>query len=260
MATTPGKLADESAKDYRERVHIEEFIRHWPTLAGATLNRTLRPDFIVSRSVQRIGIEHTELFRDAGTPHGSALRATERAEDRVARFACQQYEKAGHPAVHVTFHWQYHRPVTPGRVKPLASEIAMFVARHVPAVGETMFVCLSHPLWEELPRELDAIHVGRFGDGARNFWASTRGTAVPKLTVGDVERAIMRKEPRIPAYRTVCDELWLLLVMDGFSPAGYFAVGDTVRRHTFITSADDVFLFEYFDRRITRLRKANRTR
>jgi hypothetical protein len=254
VGVTRGQLAHEAAKDHRERTHIEEFIRHHPPLAGTTLTRALRPDFILTRGTRRIGIEHTEIFRGADTQRGSALRASESLEDRVAQLACQTYAHAGHPPVHVTLHWYCHMPVKRNRVVALAHDIAAFVAEHVPQLDESLLVHYPHSLSALLPREVDTVHIGRLGNMRQNFWASARGTYVPDLAVGDVEGAIARKETKVLEYRASCDELWLLLVLDGFSPAAYLAISEAVRTHTFTTSADEVFLFEYFDRRVTHLR------
>jgi hypothetical protein len=67
--------------------------------------------------------------------------------------------------------------------------------------------------------------------------------------------AIERKERHVLEYRQECDELWLLLVVDGSTPSSNFLSVLGVREHRFQSSFDDLFLFDAFCSQVVALRK-----
>jgi len=238
---------------HRERAHLARFIQHRPPLTGANLVRGPRPDFIATQGSRRIGIEHTEIVRGAQNEHGSRLRGQERNEDLTVQLALRAYEAGRNPVVDVSFMWHRHTPVASGRVNELAGDIARLVARNAPQVDSCRVLAYPDRSWRDLPAEVESVRIARLSILTRNSWHTTRGTSVSEISVDEVAAAVERKEPLVQGYRTSCDDLWLLLVLDGFSPSGYLTVGDAVRQHRFVTSADRLFLLEYFDSRVTPL-------
>ena len=252
----------EAEKKQRECSHLRRFKELWTPLGTAEIldNPCLRPDFIASLGGLRIGIEHTEILQGSGEEDGSELRKNESNEDRLVRLACSKYEEQGNPPVDVSFLWHGHTPVSPKRARELAKPVAELVASYLPEEGDYVFVRYPLVAWSTLPSEISSIRIARLDGCLNNSWHSNRAHYPPTLSAGDVALAVNRKETLVQEYRKACDELWLLLVVDGFAPSGDFLRDPEIPNHRFQSSFDELFLLEHFDSRVTRLHRAERDR
>jgi hypothetical protein len=61
-----------------------------------------------------------------------------------------------------------------------------------------------------------------------------------------VQELISGKEVKLPAYRQHCDEVWLLIVANGFEPSTFCKLDPEVENFQFTTGFDRVF-FQHFD-------------
>jgi hypothetical protein len=97
------------------------------------------------------------------------------------------------------------------------------------------------------PREIITVGIARLGDPTENHWVSTRVGWVPQLNMPDLGRRIAEQESRLAAYRSRCNEVWLLIVADGRAPSSFGEFAEAVRRQEFHSAFDRLFFFRYFD-------------
>jgi hypothetical protein len=82
---------------------------------------------------------------------------------------------------------------------------------------------------------------------SENHWNFVRSGWIPSLKPEALAAVIARKEPKIPAYRESCREVWLLIVAHGFHESSFSEISDETSGYEFVTAFDRIFFFRFFD-------------
>jgi hypothetical protein len=248
-----GSGVKEKLKQARERAHIEAFRAAYSGFPPGIIEMAGRPDFTVTLGGlgQKLGIEHTEFFRDDGDEGGSPLKARESLQDKTVRKAREAYERKALWPVDVLLHWAPYYNVVTARVTSLAEEIADTVAVRTPEDGVVQVENTGLPE-SPLANEVNILRIARFAWMTRSVWNSARFDFVPTVERSEVQRILEQKEKNLRAYRKVCSQVWLLIVAEGFAPSSYGDIG-TLREERFASSFDQVFFFRFFERDVFRL-------
>jgi len=68
---------------------------------------------------------------------------------------------------------------------------------------------------------------------------------VTELPVSRVKERIEAKNAKLSDYRSQCDAVWLLIVVDGRQPSTFFDVSGQALRETYDSSFDRTYLFDF---------------
>lgn len=211
-----------------------------------------RPDFLVRAGAATVGIELTQLFRpsEAGT---QPLQEGERLREYVCDTARRIYEEAGGTNVDVMVSFSPHVTFRSNRVRAIAEHLARTV--RTLDVAERSHVRIEYD-WDNrelFPDEIIAIRVANFGPDIATVWRPGEAGFVPDTSVDQLQTEIARKATLYQAYRSACNEAWLVLVADGFSISTVFSLTAAAQNATYYGPFERVYYFENFGRRSHRL-------
>jgi len=247
----------QKSKKPRERAHLEAFRRAYSGFPSGVICETEEPDFVVQTPADTLGIEHTEFHWDEGNGVGSERKAQESQQEKIVNAAVRLYESRNLPSVIVRIHWHPGVQLSRRRVRELRPQLADVVAAHLPKTSPSVWINAEEE-WGSLPDAIMTVGITRLGDPTENQWVSTRGGWVPQLGMTDLERRNAEKESRLAAYRSRCDEVWLLIVADGRAPSSFGEFPEAVRRQELHSAFDRLFFFRYFDGDYVELRRKSR--
>ncbi|QSA97701.1 hypothetical protein [Methylococcus sp. EFPC2] len=206
--------------------------------------QTEEPDFLVQGESLTIGIELTELHREA--PAGTVpLQAAEAMRNRVVRRAQELYTVAGLPPIRCTvFIREQH--IKKDQVEALATAVAKIAERNLPGSNQSRSESYDWVNRAYFPEVLDTVTVHRLDQITENFFSSPGSTWVIPLAASDIERALSAKNPKYSVYRAKCDQAWLVINADISTMSTWYKFERSVIAGRFKTPFDRVFLLRHF--------------
>lgn len=235
-----------------EKWQINRFLKLIEDAPRGTIDHPDPPDAVITSGDSCVAIEHTRVFRP--TSPGQNLRAHERRTDNITDKAKEIFEDGRDNVLQVTLYFDDRIQLARSDEDEIAEATAAVVSAHTPPVGSEWrleswrFQVADQPF----PRALEAIwihNVPKWGP----LWSVARSTLVPDLTVQVVQERITEKEAKLGSYRKACDEVWLLLVVEGFAPSSHWSFERFPVSHTFDTSFDRLFLYHQFGAEVREL-------
>lgn len=230
-----------------ERSHLLRFLDALPDSPRGSRVFGDRPDLVVHGLAGRIGIEHTQILRhhdSLGRPHPKAV---ESMESRCVDRARELFEARDGRSLFVYPYFD-GRPIRKPDVDGIAQQLAAAVheivttdprpRRQVEGWAFNRVACNPLPEQVERLRVIDAQ--------GESLWGIPRGSSIQVLDRDRIQAEIDVKDRRLAEYRRACDEIWLLLVSDGFSPATELRLPDDIEELRFTTGFDRVFYFNNF--------------
>jgi hypothetical protein len=209
-----------------ERQYIEEARRASTIFPSGVLVAHERPDFLLRTNGWQIGIELTELCREAPRAEAGRLaKIPRRAQQRYEQFDCAV------PVDVVIAFWRAERI----GINVLVNSLADFVCRNRVVRGSEFE--------EALPDGY--CHIGIHDP----LEAAARGHAFRAFDTVLVTRELLNariaeKNVLVPVYRHSAAEIWLLIVNDLFlGPGEVYARPDHVAQWKFDFDFDKVLLF-----------------
>lgn len=247
----------QSDRRAEERSHLVRFLE---SLAGAPAGfREFgdRPDLVVhSYMGHRIGIEHTQLFQ-TDAAHGTRFpKEVESLESRCVEEARTLFEEQGGPPLYVYVYFN-ERPIRKTDLRVIAERLATVVARIAPtapgAQREVEAWSYNRTARETIPDQVEELWIIKPSRGdSVSLWGVPRGGAVPELTRERIQEVIDGKGAKLAAYRRACDEVWLVLVADGCSPATDLRLPPNFTE-AFTFAFERVFYFHSFSLQVVEL-------
>jgi hypothetical protein len=231
-----------SKKDV-ERHYFDRFQALCQPFPEGSITSTEEPDFLVAGPKRTIGVELTELHREA-SPGRAPLQATEAMRHRVAARAQEIYEQGSHPPVRCTiFLTDTH--IEKSQVEPVAKAISDIALRNIPLPNASTNESYDWVNRSYFPEVIDSISVHRLDAITQTHFNCPGATMVPKLSRLDIERTLAAKEAKYSAYRQRCDEAWLLVNADIGSMSTWFDFNSNAIAGPFATSFDRVFIMRH---------------
>lgn len=239
-----------------ERSHLTRFLQSLADPPQGELCFGDSPDLVIVTPAHRLGIEHTQLMQGKGERGSGTLKAAEMLQTRCVVTARELYEERGaDPDLYVYVYFTAHH-MRKADVPRLAERLAELVAQFAPAEpdSETTVEAWRHNRGApgEIPPQIEEIWIKKPGR-PDHLWGVPRGSAVPFLSSAQIQAELDVKNGRVAKYRERCDEIWLLLTADGFSPATHLRLPDDVAAECFLSDFDRVFYFHNFDLQVREL-------
>lgn len=242
-----------------ERSHLVRFLESLPGAPAGTRDFGDKPDLVIHTATHRIGVEHTQVLRLEG-PRGKPFpKEAESLEQRSVERAQQLFEERGGPALFVYVYFN-DQPIRKADVAGIAERLAAVVPRIAPvdpgAWTEVESWSYNRTAPGALPEQVEELYVIRPPrPDAESLWGVGRAGTVPDLTRERIQEAIDEKGAKLAEYRSRCDEVWLLLVAHGFSPATDLRLPEGFAE-TFTFGFDRVFYFHNFSLKVVELSRA----
>jgi hypothetical protein len=136
----------------------------------------------------------------------------------------------------------------------VAQAIVGIVLRNVPPVGEArseQFDWVNRGYFLE---DFHRISVHNVPNASCSFFSVPGATWVAEITSADVQRILDAKEPKVPAYRTRCESVWLLINSDTKFMSTWFEYDSAALTASFKSSFDRVSLLRHFADKLQELK------
>ncbi len=240
-----------SKKDI-EVAYLERFRHAMHDFPEGRIEPSEEPDFLVWRPDSILGIELTEMHRE-NSAGASPQQARESMRQRVINRAQELYVANACSPVHVSVFLRESVHIKRSEVELLASQICELAIRNCPRPNSS-----SEEFYEEtnrayFPNVVNNIRVHRLDAITETHFSSPGSTWVASLAQSDVERTLLSKNRKYPAYRKKCDEAWLVINADIGSMSTWFQFDSPSLSGTFETDFERVFVFRHFGRKLHEL-------
>lgn len=234
-----------------EAFHLDYFLRAVQLTADAVPERSEAPDFTLKLAGRKVGIEHTQFFLPppAGEKPQQQIEALQNLAVEQAR---RIFRQAGGPALYVYPVFNDARaPRSKTEAYALAPRLAAVVAKNRwPEERQAR----TFETWRDLP-ELHGYTVMRSVDGVDELWNGGSGGMVAEIKPHHVEACLDSKATKHCEYLQRTDEVWLLIVNDGFRGGAPCELGDEAATARYIFPFERVFWLEITSDCVTELMK-----
>lgn len=234
-----------------EAFHLDCFLRVVQLSREAVPERSEAPDFTLRLAGKKVGIEHTQFFLPP--PEGDIPQQQREAVQNLAvEHARRIFRKAGGPALYVYPVFNDSRaPRSKKEAYALARRLAAVVARNRwPEERKAR----TFETWRDLP-ELHGYTVMRSVDGVDEVWNGGSGGLVAEIKSHHVQACLDSKAAKHREYLQRADEVWVLIVNDGFRAGAPCELGEEAAAARYTFPFDRAFWLEIISDRVTELRK-----
>ncbi len=231
-------------KKMRERSQFERFRQVCTALPVGRIENSEEPDFLVHSDERILGVEVTELYRppEAGK---QPLQEAESLQTRIVDQAQSIYEANGGPPLYVSVVFGFYERFNKKDVMALASRLAKFISSLSINEGDRLQL---ENMYEDrnYPEEITMLFIDRSPGHKQALWHPFGAVMVPGCAPKEIQARVDAKNKLCDVYRKKCQEIWLLIVVDGFSLSTLIDLPDETLNHTYESQFDRIFLFENF--------------
>lgn len=237
-------------KKQRERFLLERFLDA-AELHAEIVEEREAPDFLIRHEDRLIGVEVTELYVTECANLGP-LQAQESISARIAARAHKLYRESGaHPA-HVSICFGpacdlrgLNRERTATLLSSFVQDLNLAVWQRVDWRPEA----LNGPL----PLEISFLHALGVPSQDMAHWSVARAGWVAPLTENNLYPRIVDKAKRLPSYRAITSENWLLVVADRTKPSQLFDLGMNLNASAIASPFSRTFYYGYPEKPVIEL-------
>ena len=216
------------------------------------------PDLLVHREGTTLGVEHTRLLQPQRPGH--SLRAFESEMAQAIRQAQLAYDATKPGDLHVWVLPNTRAQIASRDRDSIATDLESVVRMIRPEAETRGHVRAEEWRFRQLglpfPKAVQSVTVAVTPGIKQSAWAPTSSGVVPRLEPTAVAQRVASKNARVPTYREQCDEIWLVIALEGFSASGFWDLEDFPFEHPFETLFDRLFLHDVFSASVYELRKA----
>lgn len=240
------------SKKQLEQWRLEQFRSRFAGFPIGTVIPSEEPDFLIQTPARTVGIELTELHRDV-SPGAEPPQAQEALRWRLTKRAQAIHVENNRPHLHASVFFSAGQ-ISKFLVEPLAQKVAGLIAEKIPAPDEPpMRIESDFANPERLPPEIDSISTYNLPGATRSFFTTPGSTWMAQLQPDDVRRALQSKESKYSAYRSRCDEAWLIVGCNGEFMSTWYEGVERAVDFKLPSSFDRGFIMSYFNQTIVEL-------
>ncbi len=239
-----------------EQWQIKRFVELEPSVASKEVIFQDKPDALICLDDGCIGIEHTRIIRPR-TPDND-LYAFEKITDKILEQAQEIFSDERSEALQVSVSFDDRVRLTNRDRDEIARDLAQVALEWVsgPIREHRLEAWSFKHRGQTFPRAVESVYIDDVSGIDDPLWGADRGGAIPDLTPRIVQQQIDLKEAKLASYRDRCPEIWLLLVVEGGSPATYWSMHDFPFEHPFVFTFDRAFLYYEFGAQTWEFRRA----
>ena len=214
----------------------------------STGKKSESPDFIINLNGNNIGIELTELMEDVVSPFSTAARYA--LEDKIAKSAQRKYDLVSNKRIIAHLQISENIKLPMHKIEILGNQIAeilIFTTKDMPYV-----LSHHHEIIDDLPNGILGIYYDITPFMTDSHFSVWRGKWTGTFDINYLNKAIIKKENYITAYRQNVDQIYLLII-EGFTFSSYlgqFEHKGTLCDNTF----DKIFLLQVMSRQLFKIK------
>jgi hypothetical protein len=222
-----------------------------PTFPAGNIEETTEPlDALVRLATGGcIGIEVREFARD-DAPTGSRLNAYQDLTHKVAAAAQDAYVTTSGPPILASVSFGRDFRCRSRDIAKIAAVIAAEVAKVAPSVDWSADI---HGWEVGLPNGIEKIILHKLASLKEPSFAPIYADFYGELLPSQIDYILEQKESKLPAYRQKCEQIWLLVVIDGFKLSGWSEPSPHLADQTYQTGFDRLLLL-YDNSRVIELK------
>lgn len=227
----------------REEKHFSLFQKIFGFEKQGYIWRSESPDFVVTKEGRVIGIEHTEIFIEKNYP----LQALESIEDDICMFATKYADESGYVPTITKILFGDIKGLKQTERFNLAKKITDYVQLCVSNTNNDAFTQLK---LDPKLKTIKDIFVTIAPRGFNNHYKSVRtgwGKVDPS---SEIYSAVKKKAQKLNLYSSRCEEIWLLIVADGYKPSSFLGRDSKVPLIPSLHGFDRVFFMFYLSKQV----------
>lgn len=206
----------------KEQRHLSVFMKLIDLDNDIVVKKSETPDFLFQIDGKLIGVEHTELYLDKDYP----LQAKESIEDDIAEKAQSYADYNGYIPTRTKIQFHNVRGLKEKQRKNIASKLADFVHFNILQSNKKPFTQLR--LEPDIPVVSSVYATVMPKDFKKNHYFTARAGWVKEDASEEIAKAVRIKSKKVSSYLSKCDEVWLLIVADGFKPSSLLGEGGNI--------------------------------
>lgn len=232
----------------RERQYLEVFRRNYQAFPVGEVVSDESPDFIIKGGKKTVGIEVTQIFKD-GPEEKKPLQGQESLQRQIIDKAKLKLEcnNRGIAKGLVSVHFNTNYKLSNRDIGPLSQVLSDLVIKNFPHHKNGCVLECDVDNYETFPDQFAMIGISRIPKLSKTSWTRTSTSLVHKCTVDCILEKIATKDKKLKEYRTKCDEIWLLIIAEGFAHSSTFEVPEQTADYMYKTEFDCVFLYQIFE-------------
>jgi hypothetical protein len=164
--------------------------------------------------------------------------------EEIAARARRRYEEKGGKPLHVSLGFSTNSDMRHINRRDAAEAIANFLLAVDPPIGDVVKWNRAAVRQDPLPEQLTFIHVLAVSSPTAAHWSTPRAGWVAPLISAFLQPDVDEKARRLPQYRQVVDEVWLLLAIEGRAPSQLFEPSNEIP--TVVSPFDRTYLLSLF--------------
>lgn len=222
------------SKKERELFWLESLKAKLPEITDASVESSESPDFVLSSRGRALGVEVTEICEPLAEAQDSLQWRV--CDEAIGRCRCRS---ATPVAVFVNF--APKPPLRKKRVSTMACQLGELISDNIPeqcpGSSEVERARYSDAAF---PSEISRVSVLRSPSLTRSTCSPVSAVFVPTCDAQYVQSRI--DSHKDDALAQGCSEVWLLVVVDGFSLGRMATISDSALSATYLTPFDRVYL------------------
>lgn len=238
----------------REVTHLKHFKEVCSFFPNGEIENAEKPDFIIRSPDKLLGIEHTEIFQP-GSSNGASLQAQDRVGQEVAKKAHTLYlERPDLQPFFVQILFNDKILISKKDIDRLANAVVNILKTISIEPGDSATIKRTQENLNYFPVEISMIHLYAYlAEHREQRWSTSSAGWVPEVSSEYVQEKIDQKEQKLNNYKSVCSEVWLLIVADDLRIPASIDLTDLALKHQYVSKFDRVFLFWNSTRRYVEL-------
>jgi len=231
-------------KKLRERLQFNLFIKHYDI--NGNIEQSESPDFLIKMHDYIIGVELTGYLQN-NSNIGSFLRELEYNQDKIKEIIEAELSEY---RLLILLSWKDKITIKKAEVRSIANSLIELIKKNIPDIDSERRLSGK----DGLPSYLINLFIWS-NNVKKTQIATTRAVWVREINRVEIENIIKKKEKKINDYREKCNEIWLLIVIEGISPSSIIDISSEAINRKYVFKFDKVLLFDVIEDRIFELKK-----
>lgn len=254
-----------SNKDQRqkniEKFHLDVFKSLCSEFPPGTIEVDREnPDFIVNSQTVRIGIEHTQLFKDMKVEDSFMSAGKYGNQEKILRKAMLICEKKGIPPLLVEVLFEFtNKDYSREDINRISKSLAVYIED---LDSRKLLISEIVLRKDDFIKKIDEIEMVEITPGVikgrtwlkEHRWevVSVSVTRIKPDFIEEIQHCIEKKNSKFSTYEK-CDQCWLLIVVNRSNPAQRFDINENTKNHIYQSAFDRIFYLDLMHRNLVPL-------
>ena len=217
------------------------------------------PDFIVNSQIGKIGIEHTQLFKDMKVEDSFMSAGKYGNQQKILDTAKLICEKKDIPPLWVRVLFKFsNRGYTRDDIKRISKSLAVCIEDLDSRKLLVSEIVLRRNDFIRKIDEIEELDITPRDYKNRTWlnyhrWEVVSARWVKQDFIEELQKCIDKKNSKYPVYRKKCNQCWLLIVVGRFNPAQGFDINENTKNHIYKSAFDRIFYLDVMQKNLVEL-------